>query len=92
VIARIDILGVPFSVRTVPPGSLGKRAIGLCDSEAAVLSVDSGLAPGVERRIMFHEIVHAISDTLELELTEEQVIGLAAGLNSIPQLSLEACD
>jgi hypothetical protein len=84
----LDILGVRFAVRTVPPGSLGKKVSGLCDSGAAVLSVDAGLSPGIERRIKFHEVAHAIDDALGLDLTEAQVIGLAVGLASIPQLEL----
>ena len=85
----VDILGVPFAVRLVESAELPRGSSGLCDPGRAVLSVEKGFSEAVTRRLVLHEIIHAIEDALDLELTEEQVVGLAAGLQSIPQLSLE---
>ena len=84
-----DILGVPHSVRVVEARLLPSDALGQCDAANAEILVQEGLPPGVEKRITIHELVHAIDDALGLELSEEQVAGLGAGLASIPQLRLE---
>jgi len=88
VISRIDILGVAYKVKSAAPGSMGRNVNGVCDDSSATISVDREVAPPVARRILLHEVAHAISDALDLRLTEAQVVGLSVGLNSIPQLKI----
>lgn len=68
---------------------LPSDALGQCDASSAEIFVQEGLAPGVEKRILLHELVHAIDDALGLGLSEEQVAALGAGLASIPQLRVD---
>lgn len=76
-------------VRYVQDRLLPANALGQCDATNAEIYVLEGLPPGVEKRIVVHELVHAVADALDLDLTEEQVAALGAGLASIPQLRVE---
>jgi hypothetical protein len=88
----IDILGIPHVVSAVPSEKLPPGSSGQCDENRAEILIDEELVDGPRRRILLHEIIHAIEEALELELSEAQVVGLAAGLNSIPQLRIEASE
>jgi len=88
VISRIDILGVPYQVREVSEDSLGKGYAGECDDGTATISIEEGLAPQIARRVLLHEIVHAIEIALGLRMKEEQVMAIGAALNGIPQLRI----
>lgn len=85
----VDILGIPHKVRFVTDRLLPPETLGQCDSVNAEIYVLEGLAPGVEKRIILHELVHAVADALDLGLTEGEVASLGAGLASIPQLQVE---
>lgn len=87
---RVDILGVRHSVELISSKQLPSNACGQCDENAAEILIDENLDPAIFRRILLHEIIHAIEQALELGLSERQVVGLAAGLNSIPQLKIGA--
>lgn len=88
----IDILGVPHSVKTVSDKRLPSDSCGQCDESMAEILIEENLAPAIHRRILLHEVIHAIDDALELGLSEAQVVGLAAGLNSIPKLRIEVSE
>lgn len=85
----IDILGVQHTVRVVSDRLLPPDSLGQCDATNAEIFILEGMPPGVEKRIIVHELVHAVDDALGLGLTEEQVAALGAGLASIPQLRVE---
>lgn len=66
--------------RAIPePGSM---AMGRSDSKNNVLWVNKELPPEVMQVTLLHEYLHLLSDMLHLELTEEQVCGISAGLYS----------
>ena len=59
---------------------LGKDEMGLCDLEAQAIHVKDGLKAEQEGSTVLHECIHAISDSLGLNLSEKQVQGLETGL------------
>jgi hypothetical protein len=65
---------------TVTYGQLAKDEIGECDLENQHVTVKDGLKPEQEQSTLLHECIHAISDSLGLNLTEKQVQGLETGL------------
>jgi hypothetical protein len=83
----VDILGTSYAVRAVKEVEGGKL-LGQCDSAGGIITIERGLAPSVLRNVLVHEMMHAVSDILALNLSERQVSGLTAGLLSIPQLTL----
>jgi hypothetical protein len=60
--------------------NLGKDEIGLSDSEKQHITVKEGLKPDQSKSTLLHESLHAISDTLGLNLSEKQVQGLETAL------------
>ena len=86
----IDILGVTYEIVQVDASSLPDGYRGLCDSSHAKITLSNDLPSSVRRQILLHEITHAISDSLGMELTEEQVSSIGTGLASITQLSIDA--
>lgn len=64
----------------VTDAPLEKDEMGLCDLENQSLHVKDGLPAEQERSTLLHEAIHAISDSLGLNLSEKQVQGLETGL------------
>lgn len=80
--SSLRILGKTFSVRCLKKDEevevdglmeLGKQRISIRPSPNKECTQDTSL----------HEVVHAVADSLGLEMTESQVHGLAAGLLSV---------
>lgn len=57
-----------------------KDELGECDLEAQHIKVKDGMKHEQESSTLLHEAIHAISDTLGLNLNERQVQGLETGL------------
>lgn len=66
------------------------KDLGECDIEQQTVTVKDELLLEQEQSTLLHELLHAISDSLGLCLTEKQVLGLESGLydldRSNPQL------
>jgi len=75
--AKAKLMG---KVWTVTYGQLAKDEIGECDLENQSITIKDGLKPEQEKSTLLHEFIHAISDSLGLNLTERQVQGLETGL------------
>lgn len=60
--------------------SLEADEIGCSDLENQHITVKDGMKPEQEKSTLLHEVIHAISDTLGLNLTEKEVQGLETGL------------
>lgn len=75
--AKIKLLGKRWSVAYC---EMPKDELGECDLEAQAIKVKEGLKPEQEQSTLLHECIHAISDSLGLNLSEKQVQGLETGL------------
>jgi hypothetical protein len=84
----LDILGVRFRVEETDGSSLSEGLLGISDIAHARITLLQGMDPGIKRRTLLHEVVHAVTDSLDLGLSEVKVQALAVGLASIPQLEL----
>lgn len=58
----------------------GQRKDGQCNTSQSVIRVDTQHSPAWQRIILAHEILHAMSDYAEANLTERQVSKLEAWL------------
>lgn len=79
----LSILGVEHKIVFADNLSPDGKEMGNYEQEKALITIDVNMQAGVEDYILAHEIVHAISDMLELGLTEQQVASLGVGLNSV---------
>ena len=57
-----------------------KDDLGECDLEKQTLTIKDGMKLEQEQSTVLHECIHAISDSLGLNLTERQVQGLETGI------------
>jgi hypothetical protein len=54
---------------------------GECNHETLKISIKNSLVPSRKRQVLLHEILHAITDNLELHLTEEEIEMTSIGLS-----------
>jgi hypothetical protein len=85
----LDILGVRYRVVNQDGAGFSEGVKGACDPDHAIISILKGLVDPVARRVLLHEVIHAVTGSLDIPLSEGKVQALAAGLASIPQLKIE---
>ena len=82
---QVKILGKKWALQFVPHGSKAldigytEGAFGLCDVSSCAMTVASDVDPQQVADTVWHEITHAVDETLGLNLSERQVHALAAG-------------
>ena len=85
---QLKILGKKWKVRYVPldhallNGDVEEgswSATGTCRSNECLITVASDVDRQMQADTLWHEVMHAIDETLGLGLTEQQVHALAAG-------------
>jgi len=79
---KIQILGKDYKVEYVDSKSLG-GAYGDCCTKKAYIRINRENTKQHQEDTLLHEVVHIISDEMDLELTEPQVRRLATVLYSI---------
>ena len=77
---KLRVLGHDILVKRVNVGLSMTRNIGEYDADHAVITVKMGLETSVEDATILHEVIHAIDNTLNLDMSEEQVTGVAQGI------------
>lgn len=78
---KLRILGRSWEIEYAKETpNLESDEIGCTDSEKQHISIREGLKPEQEKSTLLHESIHAISETLGLNLSEKQVQGLETGL------------
>ena len=82
---RIKIISKRFNLDYLPEGQapLADDRMGECDTMNQKILVQEGLKFDTEREVILHETLHAISDEMNLDLTEHQVEGTAKGILSV---------
>lgn len=53
---------------------------GRTDLNKATITIARGLAKDVKNEVLVHESLHALSEALDIDLTETQIIRLAEGI------------
>ena len=82
---RIKIISKRFTVDYVEEGTGGLPDTdkGQCDSLRQKILVEEGLEYDTEKETVLHEVLHAVSDEMALDLSEEQVDGGARGILAV---------
>jgi hypothetical protein len=83
--ARIKIVSKRFTVEWVAEGDGGLSAdlCGECRSHEQRILIQHDLPQDTERNVLLHEVVHAISDEMQANMTEEQVEAVANGVCAV---------
>lgn len=89
---RVKLLGKKWLLKLVPYGSpalkifngdddevAGYNVFGLCDVSSCTMTVANDVDPQQIADTVWHEITHAVDETLGLKLSESQVHAIAAG-------------
>ena len=83
---RIKIISKRFSVHYVEAGDGGLETEdnkGMCDSLNQDIWIEEGLKFDTQKETVLHEVLHAISDEMALDLSEAQVDGGAKGILAV---------
>lgn len=80
--STVDIFGIEYDVEKVDKIDDDGR-LGEVNSDECVIRILASLKPDKLRQIIIHEVLHAISDELDLGLTENQVMGASVGICAI---------
>lgn len=79
VIDKIKIMGKQYDVSIFGPNGVD-TVEGLSSQPDLYIKYRSDLPPANVDEVLLHEAVHMISDSLDLDLVETQVVGLGNGL------------
>ena len=83
---RIKIISKRFNIKYVPEGTEGlpESDSGQCDSLNQQILIQDDLKYDTQKETLLHEVFHAVStEMLAVELTEEQVLGMAKGILAV---------
>lgn len=83
--ARIKIISKRFTIEYVPEGKGGlpEELQGQCDSLNQQILIQEDLKYDTQKETLMHEVLHAISDEMNLDLTEAQVSGGSKGILAV---------
>ena len=84
-IKSVKVLGITYQVKYIESCDRNDTFMGRCDGKLAVITIAKEMPKELQAQTLTHEVIHAISNILELGLTETQVSGLAAGMLSIEE-------
>lgn len=80
-IKKLKICGFDFNITYKPlVVESGDSCLGCCKSDNNVIEIKKGIVPQRENEVILHESIHAISDIMNMELTELQVNTLGVEL------------
>lgn len=80
----VRVFGKNYNIKYVPEDN-GMEELGLLDYDKLTMMVKEGQPSIEESDTILHETIHAIDGVMGLELTEEQVRGIATGLIGVFQ-------
>jgi len=75
---RIKILGKYYKVIPTDQGDYG-----ICNTETCEIHLRQNQNHQQKKDTLLHECIHAIDDAMQLNLTEEQVFGMAGGVYAL---------
>lgn len=75
----VRVQGKNFKIEYQKESGMPDGAMGLTKYMNLSILVQNGLPDPLEQEVVFHEIMHAIEKSLDLDLTEHQVEVLACG-------------
>ncbi len=81
--ASLKILGKPFKVTFGNEAPLEDGDMGDCSTEGQAITIREGQPLENEQDSLLHEVIHAVSDYMEINLKEGQVTKLATGLLAV---------
>ncbi len=79
----IRLLDCDIQVKFCSPGDMSSdTAIGRYDIKDGSIKIRNDMPPDIAQAVFFHELVHAIALMNSMELSEQDVDGIALGIRS----------
>lgn len=75
----VYVLDQEYKVHHKPAKEM-KGYLGICKSTDMVIEVRNNMTNDKTKEVLLHEVTHAISDALNLNLTEDQVNNIGVGM------------
>jgi hypothetical protein len=86
---HIDILGMKYKITYVDADTFSDSTIfGMADPKKCVIYLSKDMPPAMLDSTLLHEIIRMISDSLGLNLSEKQVLGLESGLRTVIKIKI----
>lgn len=79
----IRVIGKPYSVELVPKTKLETADLGECKYPEQQITIQSGQAKEQEQDTLLHEVIHAVDEAMDTDLSETQVRRMATGLLAV---------
>jgi len=80
---KVDILGVDFKIAYKNIEERDNPNMGIVDTKLGIIYLSTQMPDDIAEETLLHEIIHAISDKLHLELSEKKVTALSSGLYAV---------
>jgi Zn-dependent peptidase ImmA (M78 family) len=79
-VLQIKILGLCINIIYTDDVSRADNCMEICDSKTLEIFINKNMPEENKRLTLLHEVIHMISDLLNLDLNESQVCGLSVAL------------
>lgn len=76
---KVIILDQQYKITILPEDHM-EGIMGLCRSDDCAIDLRDGMTTDKQGEVFLHEVIHAVGETLNLKLTENQVNSLGVGL------------
>lgn len=86
----IKICGLDYKINYIDDNSRTDVCMGRCDTKMLEINISAGMPIQNRELTIVHEVVHIISETLGLGMTEKQVMAVSASLYPVI-LDIAAC-
>ena len=87
ILQKVKVAGVTYKVKEqeVVLNDDGHKLHGQCNYQQLIISLGKGFPRQKSEQTFFHEVLHAISEEYNVNLTEDQVIQLTTGIYQVYQ-------
>jgi len=83
----LKIMGVQYQINFVDDNTRTDCAMGRMDSKAAIININKSMPEDNQRVTLLHEVMHCLSEMLNLELTEKRIAGLSTGIFEVMEIN-----
>lgn len=78
----IKILDVDFKIIRETSGAWSERGMGRASLKKGEISIDQTMPKSVQDSTLIHEVVHMIANILDIDMNEQDVSNISAGVYS----------
>lgn len=82
----MKILEKTYKIIDVEDNQFSNSSMGRSNTRTGEILISSKMPPDIREETILHEVIHILSDTLGIDLSENQVLALSSGLYATFQM------